>query len=125
MTITRQWADAAQQPQRAGEIGRLDQRRRLRGLGGGELQPELRGLMDGLEQQLVPVHPFVGPLLQREERLGVQVALVVRRGVAGQDGLRELRLAHGLVSSPLKIRIGRSPDSGTPASAVTSQVSCM
>ncbi len=34
--------------------------------------------MRDLEEELVPVHPLVGPFLQRQQALGVQVALVVR-----------------------------------------------
>ena len=43
-----------------------------------ELQPQLRGLMHRLEQQLVAMHPFVGSLLQRKQVVRPQVTLVVR-----------------------------------------------
>ena len=43
------------------------------------------GLVDDLEEQLVAVHPLVGALLEREQLLGVEVALVVARRRARQD----------------------------------------
>ena len=54
---------------------------------GRELQPELRGLVDGLEEELVVVRPLLRRLLEREQLVGAQVALVVARRVAGQDRL--------------------------------------
>jgi hypothetical protein len=45
-----------------------------------------------LEQQLVPVHPLVRPLLQREQLLGVEVALVVGSRRPGQHRPVERRL---------------------------------
>ena len=78
--------------------------------------------MHALEEQLVAVHPFVGGLLQAQQLVGAQVTLVVGAALALEDRLRQL--AHGLPSVPSKIFIGRSA-SGTPPSAVTSQVSCM
>ena len=68
---------AAQQPDRGGERRRADQARRLGDLGRRELEPELRGLVDRLEQQLVAVRPFLGRLLEREQLVGAEVALVV------------------------------------------------
>ena len=49
------------------------------------LQPQLRRLVDGLEEELVAVHPLVGPLLEREELVGAEIALIVARALAGQD----------------------------------------
>ena len=56
--------------------------------------------MHGLEEQLVAVRPLVGRLLQREQLVGAEVALVVGVALAGQQRLRELLVAHGLVSVP-------------------------
>ena len=75
--------------------------------------------MDGLEEELVAMHPLVRPLLEREELVGAEVALVVARALARQD-----RLEFVGVRSAHQIRIS-SPASGTPPSSVTSQVSCM
>ena len=47
----------------------------------GELEPQLGGLVRDLEEQLVAVHPLVRPLLQCEQPLGVQVALVVAKAL--------------------------------------------
>ena len=63
----------------------LDRRLRLEDR---ELQPELGRLVHGLEQQLVAVHHLGGRLLQREQLVGAQVALVVGRPRPGQDGLQ-------------------------------------
>ena len=46
--------------------------------------------MHGLEEELVAVDPFVRRLLEREQRVGVEVALVVAGAVAGEDRLREV-----------------------------------
>ena len=46
--------------------------------------------MHGLEQELVAVHPFVGRLLQAQQRVRAQVALVVGPALARQDGLGKL-----------------------------------
>ena len=43
--------------------------------------------MNGLEQVLVAVHDLRGGLLQRQQFVGPQVALVVGRGGSGQHGL--------------------------------------
>ena len=97
--------------------------RRLLDLDPCELQPQLRRLVHGLEQQLVAVHPFVRRLLQREQLVRAEIALVVgpaRR--PGASGYRRSRSYRGSV--PSKIFIGRSA-SATPPAAVTSHVSCM
>ena len=52
-----------------------------------QLQPELGGLVRHLEEQLVPVHPLVRALLQREQLHGVQVPLVIGAGRAREDRL--------------------------------------
>ena len=57
---------AAQKAERTREIACLDEPRRLLDLVPRVLQPELRRLVHGLEEQLVAMHPFVGALLQRE-----------------------------------------------------------
>ena len=62
--------------------------RRLLDLGPGQLQPQLGGLVDGLEEELVAVRPLLRRLLQGEQLVGAQVALVVARGVALEDRLR-------------------------------------
>ena len=41
--------------------------------------------MDGLEEQLVAVRPFGGSLLQREQLVRPEVALVVAGAEAGED----------------------------------------
>ena len=52
--------------------------------------------MHGLEEQLVAVRPLLRGLLQREQLVGSQVALVVAGALAGEDGLAEvLDLAGG------------------------------
>ena len=78
--------------------------------------------MHALEEQLVAMDPLAGRLLQAQQLVGAQVALVVRATLTLEDRFRQF--AHGLASVPSKIFIGRSA-SGTPPSAVTSQVSCM
>ena len=65
----------------------LQQPRRLLHLRPAELQPQLRGLVDGLEEQLVAVRPLLRRLLQREQLVGAQVALVVGGRVALEDRL--------------------------------------
>ena len=92
---------AAQQPDRAAEVAVADQARRLRDLGDRELQPELGGLVDGLEEELVAVGPLVRRLLKREQLVGAQVALVVGAALAGQHGLGELRLASRRALGPV------------------------
>ena len=68
--------------------------RRQLGLAPGELQPELRRLVHGLEEQLVVVGALVLRLLQREQLVGAEVALVVRGARPRQDR-RELVLGFG------------------------------
>ena len=48
--------------------------------------------MHDLEQQLVAVDPLVRALLEREQLLGVEVALVVAARLARQDGAVQRRL---------------------------------
>src|SRR5262249_16545208 len=95
--------------------------RRLLDLVPRQLQPDLRRLVDRLEQQLVAVHPLVGSLLERKQRVRAEIALVVGPALARQHRLCELGHAR---SDPWKMRSGRSA-SGTPSSRVTSHVSCM
>ena len=108
-----------QQPVRRREVARANEPRRLLDLVPRVLQPELGRLVDHLEEQLVTVHPFVRLLLEREQLVGAEVALVVARALARQDRLElvGVRRAH-------QIRIS-NPASGTPPSSVTSQVSCI
>ena len=54
-------------------------------LEGGELQPQLRRLVHGREQQLVAMAHLGRRLLQREQLVRPEVALVVARAPAGQD----------------------------------------
>ena len=76
---------AAQQPVRSGELARVDQPRRLLCLDPRVLQPELRRLVHGLEEELVPVRPLRRALLQREQLIRAQIALVVAAAGAGED----------------------------------------
>src|SRR6185503_7013254 len=84
--------DALEAAERAAE--QADRRRQLARanvLGGQlafrprELEPQLRGLVDGLEEQLVVVRALVLGLLQREQLVGAEVALVVRSARRGKD----------------------------------------
>jgi hypothetical protein len=84
---------AAQQPLGRLQLACLDQPGRLLGLGPGELQPQLGGLVDGLEEQLVAVRLLARALLQGEQLVGAQVALVVAGALAGEDRLAEVLLA--------------------------------
>jgi hypothetical protein len=56
-----------------------------------ELQPQLRGLVDGREQQLVTVDALVCGLLLRQQLIGAQIPLVVRCAVAREDRVRSGR----------------------------------
>src|SRR5207248_5941817 len=62
--------------------------RRRFDLEAGELQPKLRRLVDGLEEQLVAMDHLLRRLLQGEELIGAQVALVVGGALSRQDRLR-------------------------------------
>src|SRR5438270_11618207 len=106
---------AAQETLPRGEVARVDQPRRLLDLVPRMLEPELGRLVHGLEQQLVAVHPVVCGLLEREQRVGPEVALVVASARAGQDRCELVR--HQILRS--------RPASGTPPPSVTSHVSCM
>ena len=83
---------AAQQAERCRDVALAHERGRGGGVVPGELEPELGRLVHDLEQQLVAMDPLVGGLLKREQLLGVQIALVVRAGLAGKDGPVEGRL---------------------------------
>ena len=48
--------------------------------------------MHDLEQQLVAVDPLVGAFLERQQLLGVQIALVVAARLARQDRTVQRRL---------------------------------
>ena len=69
----------------APQVALLDQADRLVGVVPRELQPQLGRLVRHLEEQLVAVDPLLGGLLESEELLGREVALVVRAGVSWQD----------------------------------------
>ena len=73
---------APQQPDRVGEVAVGHALRRRLDLEPAQLQPELRRLVDGLEEQLVAVHHLLGVLLEREQVVGAQVALVVAAAAA-------------------------------------------
>ena len=75
----------AEHPRRFGDLALLGQPRRLLDVARRELQPQLRGLVDDLEEQLVAVDALVGRLLELEQLDRVHVALVVGRRVAGKD----------------------------------------
>src|SRR5579863_4432559 len=103
---------AVDQAQRRRDVVRIDQSRGLLDLVARELQPQLRALVHGREQQLVAVDHLLGLLLQREQLVGAQVALVVAPAGAFEHGLREVVLGgftHRGVS-PLRIlaRVSRS-----------------
>src|SRR5437870_4873438 len=66
-----------------------------RNLGRAQLEPELRGLVHRLEQQLIRVDLLFRRLLQREQIVRPQVALVVRRPLPGQDRLGEILVCLG------------------------------
>src|SRR5882724_412643 len=66
-----------------------------RDLRGAQLEPQLRRLVHRLEQQLVRVDLLVWRLLQREELVRPQVALVVRRPLPGQNRLGEILVSLG------------------------------
>src|SRR4029077_12057317 len=66
-----------------------------------QLEPQLRGLVHGLEQQLVAVDPLLGRLLERQQLVGAQVPLVVAGPGSGQDGAGVV-VAH-LSPAPLMI----------------------
>ena len=68
---------AAEQAQRSGDFSVLQQARRRLDLEPRELQPELRALVDGHEEQLVAVRELVRRLLEGEQLVRPQVALVV------------------------------------------------
>ena len=76
---------ATQLARSLGDVSLLGQASGLVDVARGQLEPELGGLMDDLEEQLVAVHPFAGTLLQREQLLGSEVALVVAGSVARED----------------------------------------
>src|SRR5207237_299636 len=68
---------SAKQTKRGGNVAATDVLRCTFDLECRELQPELGGLVDGLEEQLVRMHALLLRLLQREQVVGAQVALVV------------------------------------------------
>jgi len=71
----------------APQVALLDQSRGLLGVRPAQLEPELRGLVRDLEEELVAVHPLARRLLKREELVRIQVPLVVRGRAAGKEGL--------------------------------------
>ena len=86
---------AAKQPKRGSELAGAQMFRRARDLRRPELEPELRGLVHGLEQELVGVRALFRRLLQRQQLVRAQVALVVRRALAGQDRFGEVLVSLG------------------------------
>jgi putative ATPase len=94
LELRREEADAESRPleetKGAPQVALLDQPDRLLCIVPGELEPELGRLVRHLEEELVAMNPLVGRLLEREEPVRIQVALVVRAGVSGQDRLREI-----------------------------------
>ncbi len=77
---------AAEQAHGEHELVGADARDRLLRLEDGQLEPDLRGLVHGLEERLVAVQHLLGRLLQREQLVGAQVALVVAVAGPGEDG---------------------------------------
>src|SRR5688500_19698400 len=67
------------------------------GLVPGEPQPELRRLMDRLEEQLVVVGPLLRRLLQREQFVRPEIALVVACALADRKSTR-LNSSHLVIS---------------------------
>jgi hypothetical protein len=65
---------------------------------GGELQPELGRLVDGLEEELVVVRPLFRCLLEREQLVRAQVPLVVARARPREDRRELVREASLLLS---------------------------
>src|SRR5438874_5579707 len=98
---------AAQQTQRRPELARTHVRGRACDLRRAELQPQLGGLVHRLEEELVGMRPLLGRLLQREQVVRAEVALVVRRTLPGQDRLGEILVrlgCHGPVRSILPLQ---------------------
>src|SRR5205823_13885891 len=60
---------ASEQPDRGVEVARLNQASRLLDLEARELEPELRRLVHGEEEELVAVHHLLGPLMEAEQRV--------------------------------------------------------
>ncbi len=85
---------ASQQPQRGRDVPAADELRGRADLEARELQPQLRGLVHRLEEQLVPVRLLVGRLLEREQLVRAEIALVVALGVPRQDRLRVVLDGH-------------------------------
>jgi hypothetical protein len=78
---------ASQQTDRAAEVALPDQLRGAFDLPAPVLQPELRRLVHGLEEQLVAVRHLLRCPLQRQQFVGAQVALVVAAAVPRKDRL--------------------------------------
>ena len=85
-------ARPAEETQRSTDVPLADESRGRAGVVPGELEPELGRLVDDLEQQLVPVHPLLGALLEGKELVGVEVALVVAPRPTLEDRTVERRL---------------------------------
>src|SRR5918995_999124 len=87
---------STQQPQGAGELPVPEQADGGLDLEARELQPELRRLVHGHEQELVSVHELVGGLLEGEQLVRPEVPLVVAGGRPREDRLGEvLDFRHG------------------------------
>ena len=88
---------APQQPQRGRNLAGAEVPGRCFRVAPSELQPQLRRLVDGLEEQLVAMDPLVGLLLEGEQPGRVQVPLVVAFALALEDWLRKVLVRrHGL-----------------------------
>ena len=100
-------ARATEQPQRRGDLVSVQMLRRRLDLEAAELEPELRRLVHGLEEQLVGMGLLLGRLLEREQVVRPQVPLVVRRTLPGQDRLGEILVrlgCHGVFGSILPLQ---------------------
>jgi hypothetical protein len=78
----------SQQPQGRRDLSRLQVLGRRLDVVPRELEPQLRRLVHRLEEELVTVNPLVRGLLQPEQRVRVEVALVVAPALAFENRLR-------------------------------------
>src|SRR5262249_12610689 len=85
---------AAQETLRSAEIAAFEQPRRLLDLVPGELEPELRGLVHGREEQLVSMSGLRRVRLQREQLVRTQVPLVVARSGPWEDWFEIFGVLH-------------------------------
>ena len=85
--------DAAEQSKRRPDLASFQVGSGELHLLAGQLQPQLRGLVRRLEQQLVVVRPLLGSLLEREQLVGAKIPLVVAPAAAGEDRRKLIREA--------------------------------